>query len=240
MITLSSGVRRTRSLHAATGVWLVVGLLFLSATGLTWSRWAGGSFTLALDKLNAHQPDLDPTDSGAAPAAGHHAEAPAASAGDPARVDAVLHIACGNGITGPMEIAPPADPGAAWTMTQTDNVWLVRLDRVAVDPVAGTVTGRSNFADWPLLAQLSKLGIQAHKGYLIGLVNLILLAALARGLLCVIIWGTACGGNDGPRAPTAAPSWDRHRPAAPGGGSSCRSVSSPGPTSSSPSAAAST
>ena len=36
------GVRRTRGWHAATGVWLAVGLLFLSATGLTWSRYAGG------------------------------------------------------------------------------------------------------------------------------------------------------------------------------------------------------
>src|SRR5207247_2442316 len=58
-LTAAKGVRRTRSLHAATGLWLVVGLLFLSATGLTWSRWAGGNFTLALNALQAHQPDID-------------------------------------------------------------------------------------------------------------------------------------------------------------------------------------
>ncbi|RKR86468.1 PepSY-associated transmembrane protein [Micromonospora pisi] len=39
------GVRRTRGWHASTGVWLVVGLLFLSATGLTWSRPAATSPT---------------------------------------------------------------------------------------------------------------------------------------------------------------------------------------------------
>ncbi|GAB3841083.1 PepSY-associated TM helix domain-containing protein [Dactylosporangium cerinum] len=40
-LTAAKGVRRTRSLHAATGIWLVAGLVFLSVTGLTWSRWAG-------------------------------------------------------------------------------------------------------------------------------------------------------------------------------------------------------
>jgi uncharacterized iron-regulated membrane protein len=39
------------------------------------------------------------------------------------------------------------------------------------------------------LAQLSKLGVQAHMGYLFGLVNQLLLAALGIGLLCVIVWG---------------------------------------------------
>ncbi|MFI6270039.1 PepSY-associated TM helix domain-containing protein [Micromonospora zamorensis] len=51
------------------------------------------------------------------------------------------------------------------------------------------VTARSDFADWPLLAKLSGLGTQAHMGLIFGLVNQILLAALALGLLCVIVWG---------------------------------------------------
>jgi uncharacterized iron-regulated membrane protein len=39
------------------------------------------------------------------------------------------------------------------------------------------------------MARLSKLGVQAHMGYLFGLANQLLLAALALGLLCVIVWG---------------------------------------------------
>jgi uncharacterized iron-regulated membrane protein len=34
------GVRRTCGWHASVGVWIIVGLLFLSATGLTWSQYA--------------------------------------------------------------------------------------------------------------------------------------------------------------------------------------------------------
>ncbi|WP_238005822.1 PepSY domain-containing protein [Dactylosporangium sp. AC04546] len=191
-LSAAKGVRRTRSFHAATGVWLVIGLLFLSATGLTWSTWAGANFSVALDNLDASRPVLD-TSLGEAPApaggGGHHGDGAAPAAGDPAQVDAVLHVARTNGITGPIEITPPAADGAAWSVTQTDNVWPVHFDSIAVDPVAGTVTARSNFADWPFLAKLSSWGIHAHMGYLFGLINQLLLAALALGLLCVIVWG---------------------------------------------------
>ena len=39
-------------------VWLTVGLLFLSATGLTWSRYAGANFGAGLDALDARAPKL--------------------------------------------------------------------------------------------------------------------------------------------------------------------------------------
>ncbi|WP_234315222.1 PepSY domain-containing protein [Streptomyces globisporus] len=53
------GVRRTRSFHAVTGVWLALGLLFLSATGLTWSTYAGERFGQLLDAAKGHAPELD-------------------------------------------------------------------------------------------------------------------------------------------------------------------------------------
>jgi uncharacterized iron-regulated membrane protein len=104
-------------------------------------------------------------------------------------VDRVVGAARAAGLDGPVEVTPPADVSSAWTVAQTDETWPVRQDRVAVDPVAGTVLDRSDFADWPLLAQLSDLGISAHMGLLFGPVNQVLLAALALGLLVVIFWG---------------------------------------------------
>lgn len=38
---LSSRLRAKR-MHGLVGIWVAIGLLFLSATGLTWSKWAGG------------------------------------------------------------------------------------------------------------------------------------------------------------------------------------------------------
>ncbi|WBB67835.1 PepSY domain-containing protein [Micromonospora sp. WMMD812] len=195
-LTARRGVRRTRGWHAATGLWLAVGLLVLSATGLTWSRYAGENFGAGLDALNSRSPELSAVLPGAAATStgtGHHGGFPTAAGDatpvDPALTDPVLAIARDAGLHGPVEITPPADAQSAWTVTQVDNVWPVRKDRVAVDPATSTVTARSDFASWPLLAQLSSLGVQAHMGLLFGPVNQILLAALAVGLLCVIVWG---------------------------------------------------
>ncbi|RZU54314.1 putative iron-regulated membrane protein [Krasilnikovia cinnamomea] len=184
-LSANKGVRRTRGWHAATGAWITVGLLILSATGLTWSRYAGGTFESALDALDAHRPQLATT----APDGGHHGDGGGAAPLDPAQVDTVLAAARRGGLDGPVEITPPEQPGSAWTVAGVDNTWPVGLDRVAVDPATSQVVARSDFADWPLLAQLSKLGVQAHMGVLFGVVNQILLAALAAGLLCVILWG---------------------------------------------------
>ena len=195
-LAAKKGVRRTRSFHAATGVWLTLGLLILSGTGLTWSRYAGGHFTAALDTLNSHTPEVS-TSIGAtatAPAAsGHHGDTtgvPASpAAADPAAIDNVLRIARDQGITGPVSIAVPADSATAWSVTQTRNEWPVGRDSIAIDAATGKVVDRVDFADWPLLAKLTRWGINAHMGTLFGPVNQILLAALAVGLICVIVWG---------------------------------------------------
>jgi uncharacterized iron-regulated membrane protein len=183
------GVRRTRSWHAATGLWISLGLLVLAATGLTWSRYAGASFEVALDAVDGRRAALEVP--GAGPSAGGHhgagSEAPVAV--DPAEADTVLKVARDNGLTGPVELSLPETGGAAWTVAGIDNTWPVGLDRIAVDPATATVVARSDFAGWPVLAQLTKLGVQAHMGVLFGPVNQILLAALAIGLLCVILWG---------------------------------------------------
>ena len=215
------GVRRTRGWHATTGVWLLLGLLILSATGLTWSRYAGGNFGSALDALDAGRPSVSTSLDGAdaASGSGHHGGATGDTAdGDGADADRVLRVARDAGLSGPVEIALPADAASAWTVTQVDERWPVRADAVAVDAGTGTVTDRQNYADWSVLAKLSKLGVQAHMGVLFGPVNQIVLAALAIGLLCVIVWGyrmwwqrrpTRAGRRAWAGAPPARGAWQR-------------------------------
>ncbi|WBB51085.1 PepSY domain-containing protein [Verrucosispora sp. WMMA2044] len=211
-LSTSRGVRRTRGWHATTGVWLTIGLLFLAATGLTWSRFAGANFGAGLDALDARRPVLSTTLDGApSPGGGEHQHGGAApsAAADPATFDQVLAVARDAGLSGPVEISP-GTPGTAWAVAQTDNVWPVRFDQVAVDPGTNTVTARNDYADWSLLAKLSALGVQAHMGLLFGVVNQILLAALAVGLLCVIVWGYRMWWQRRPtradrRAPVGAP-----------------------------------
>ncbi|MCX5250622.1 PepSY domain-containing protein [Streptomyces sp. NBC_00201] len=177
------GVRRTRSWHAVTGVWLSIGLLGLSATGLTWSRYAGANFTEAVDALHSHTPSVTTSLTTGTASSG------AAKSVDPAAIDGVLKAARADGVDGPVSIAVPADGSTAWTVTQTRNLWPVGRDSVAVDAATDRVTDRIAFADWPVMAKLTRWGINAHMGTLFGLANQILLALLAIGLICVIVWG---------------------------------------------------
>jgi uncharacterized iron-regulated membrane protein len=207
------GVRRTRSWHAATGVWLAIGLLVLSATGLTWSRYAGGNFDIVQDGFDAHSPTLDTAlpgasaGGGSSDGGGHHGGG-TTGAGEfnVSDVDRVTLIARAAGVGGKVAVTPPSGPGTAWTVIQDDPAWPYGWDRAAIDPATGTVVAKSEFADWPVLAQLSKLGVAFHMGFLFGLVNQILLAALAIGLLCVIVWGYRMWWQRRPiRADRAAP-----------------------------------
>ncbi|GAA2485486.1 PepSY domain-containing protein [Actinocorallia cavernae] len=182
--TAKKGVRRTRSWHAAIGVWLSIGLLGLSVTGLTWSRYAGAHFGEALDALHAHTPSV-----ATALTTGTGGSGSTAKKVDPAAIDGVLKAARADGVGGPVEVAVPADGSTAWTVTQTRNLWPVGRDSVAVDATGDRVTDKVAFADWPVMAKLTRWGINAHMGTLFGLVNQILLALLAIGLIFVIVWG---------------------------------------------------
>lgn len=211
------GVRRTRSWHAGTGMWVLLGALFLSATGLTWSTYAGANFSTVLESLDAHAPALDTSlsGSGAGTGSGGHEQHDGEAAGrsqpvDPATFDRVLAAARGAGLGGPLEVGVAAEPGTAWTAAQVDNTWPVRLDRVAVDPADGAVTARADFADRPLLAKLSTLGVQAHMGRLFGPVNQVALFLLAAGILALVVLGYRMWWQRRPtradrRAPLGAP-----------------------------------
>lgn len=196
------GVRRTRGWHAATGLWLAAGLLILAVTGMTWSRYAGANFGAALDAMDGRAPAVATQPAGEA----HHGGGATGGAADLSTVDAVVDTARKAGLSGTIEVIVPAEPGAGWTVTQDDRLWPVRFDAVAIDAAGTAVTDRVNYADWPVTAKLTKLGVAAHMGFLFGLANQILLAALAIGLLCVIVWGYRMWWQ---RRPTRA---DRARP----------------------------
>lgn len=202
----ATGRRRTVSWHASLGVWLTVGLFFLAATGLTWSRYAGARFDHALSSLHAHAPIVATTLPGSP---------------RPVRlgeVDSVLAVARAGGLSGPVEIDVAGGPGQAWTVAGTGRSWPLQRDMVAVDPATSVVTARERFRDWPLLAQLTKIGIYAHMGSLFGLTNQIALAVLAVGIIGVIVLGYRAWWQRRPTRfgfgrPPARGTWRRVHPA---------------------------
>ncbi|WP_328773334.1 PepSY-associated TM helix domain-containing protein [Streptomyces sp. NBC_00286] len=183
----TSGRRRTLGLHGTVGVWAAAGFFFLSATGLTWSAYAGSHIDALRTSLNQATPTVS------AAAGGEHAEHESSSAEGGADhgvgLDKVLAAGRAEGLGDPVEIVPPADASSAYVVQQVQRSWPTKQDAVAVNPANGQVMDTVRFADYPVLAKLSRWGIDAHTGVLFGIVNQIALLALALSLILLILWG---------------------------------------------------
>ncbi|MGE2712812.1 PepSY-associated TM helix domain-containing protein [Mycolicibacterium litorale] len=187
------GRSRTLNWHGVVGLWIAGGLLFLSATGLTWSRYAGDNIAEVRAALSWTTPAVSTTLSGPAAMASHdhHGTHPEPGGGAPRvdEVDRVLRAAQAAGVGGDVEVSIPDDADTAFTVAQTREPWVLSNNAVAIDGTTGRVTDTSWFADWPLAAKLAAWGIQLHMGLLFGLVNQLALAALAVALVTVIVRG---------------------------------------------------
>lgn len=192
---INNRVQNTRRLHAGSGWILLAGMLLFSATGLTWSQWAGGN----VDKMRAAFGWLTPQvntllSEGAEihdPHAEHHMHHAGmvmpAETSELSRYDKVLQAARHAGIhADKLEIRPPRDAGRAWTVTEIDRSWPTRVDAVAVDGTSLHVIDRTRFADYPLMAKLTRWGVDFHMGVLFGWLNQLILITFGI-MLCVAI-----------------------------------------------------
>lgn len=219
------GRARTLNWHGAVGLWIAAGLVFLSATGLTWSTYAGANITSLRAGMSWTTPTVSTTleDGGATAASAEesahvgHDHGAVGESGQTAtpfaprvdELDDVLQAARAAGIGGKVEVSIPSQPGTAFTVAQTRQPWVMSNNAVAVDGATGRITDATWFADWPLAAKLSAWGIQLHMGTLLGLANQLVLVALAAALVTVIIRGylmwwrrrPTTGGRTGGRPP---------------------------------------
>lgn len=190
---------KARHWHITLGATLLLGLLFFSATGLTWSQWAGGNIDRLRSELGWMTPQVNTAltpQSGHQhhdPHAEHHAMMPGMAmppAVDNDTWDGVLRAARAAGIASDkIEIRPARAADKAWTVTEIDRAWPTHVDTAAVDPNGFKVIDRVHFADFPLIAKLTRWGVDAHMGVLFGLPNQLLLAAFGLGLCAMIVLG---------------------------------------------------
>ncbi|OXM61310.1 MULTISPECIES: PepSY-associated TM helix domain-containing protein [Amycolatopsis] len=171
----ATGRARTLSWHATTGTGVALVLFFLSATGLTWSQFAGQNISEVRAALSWQTPSVP-------------SKLPAATAAPAVGFDEALAAARTAGLDNPVEITPPA-AGKAYVVKQIQRSWPEKQDAAAIDPGTGEVLGVLRFADWPLAAKLARWGIDAHMGLLFGLANQIVLAVVMVGLIALIGWG---------------------------------------------------
>ncbi len=140
---LNNALQNHRRLHVTLGWGLLVGMLLFSATGLTWSQWAGGN----VDKMRAAfgwlTPQVNTQLHGEMPMthdphAGHHMDALAMAQHQPAlqlaQFDQALAAARQAGLNASrLEIRPPVSDDRAWTVNEIDRRWPTQVDAVAID-----------------------------------------------------------------------------------------------------------
>lgn len=195
---------RARRWHGLLGLWIAVGLLFLSATGLTWSNWAGGRVDQLRAQLGWITPSASmklPGSAGAAQAAAgehahHHggmhehgamAPAPTSLSGG---FDRVLRAARQGDIDSKLlEIRPPRAADQVWMVREVDRSWPTQVDTVAIDPVSYAITSRADFESFPIIAKLIRWGVDMHMGILFGWPNQLLMAAIGVALTAMIVLG---------------------------------------------------
>ncbi|WP_280415124.1 PepSY-associated TM helix domain-containing protein [Nocardia carnea] len=210
---LTSNARGRRlNWHGAVGIWILPILLLLSATGLTWSAYAGANIEQLRENLSWTTPAVDtalpntpvPDHSGHT---GHHG-GPAMTHTVPAerieQLDTVLSAARAAGVTRAAEISVPGDDAGAFAVKELRRSGTLTVDAVAVDGATGTITDRLPYSEWTLMAKLANWGIQLHMGLMFGLLNQLLLFAAMVGLITVIVRGYLMWWH---RRPATAATW---------------------------------
>jgi uncharacterized iron-regulated membrane protein len=187
-----------RRLHVILGWTLLGGMLLFSVTGLTWSKWAGGNVEKLRAEMNWLTPQVNTTLSGTPVITHEHAEHRSHHGAmerpeitrDLSLFDGVFHAARDAGIdANKLEIRPARRANQAWTVAEIDRGWPTQVDTVAVDPHALQIVDRTRFDDFPLMAKLTRWGVDFHMGILFGVVNQLLLIAFGVALSVLIVWG---------------------------------------------------
>lgn len=206
MFRIGNAKGRTRNMrwHGAIGAAIALGMVFLTITGLTWSKVAGENIGDARAALNWGTPAvstaLNETDAaGADEHAGHeghssHGSSHGDSGGSPevavddTAIDRVAATALAE-LRAPLTLTPPTSNSEAWKAAEDRETYRYSNDAIAVDGATGEVTDRLNFADWPFMAKMSAWLIQLHMGTLFGIANQVILGLLAAGIIALIIRG---------------------------------------------------
>ena len=182
--------------HSMIGLFLFPLLLFIAITGLTWSEWAGENIRILRQSLSWQTPTLVTSlKAESLPAVmmhhGDHVMTPHnptahISSGD---FDTALAIARQHGIdASQIQIKPPSDANQAWTVSEIQRRWPTQADSIAIDMQQHQVLDQLYFQDYPLIAKLTRWGVDAHIVLLFGWMNQLILIIYALALCSMIIY----------------------------------------------------
>ncbi len=205
-------------LHSTIGAWIFIGLLGLSATGITWSGLAGNNVDSLVERMNWKATPINTALHGTTAEthehtgheghAGHGVGGASSSASVAADAERVLATGRAEGLTGPLRLYPPEDAHSAWQVSERWVEWRTTSDAVSVDGATGEVIDRQPFSSLPLFSKLSSWGIYLHMGIMFGLPLQIALLALGLATAALVVLGYYMWWKRRPRfLPTAHFSW---------------------------------
>ncbi|MEB3766634.1 PepSY domain-containing protein [Acinetobacter sp. MD2] len=186
--------------HSWMGLAFFPMLIFFSATGLTWSNWAGANIAKFRHWANGDTPSLNtqlhtlvgqsttPVDAHAE----HHMHMQMSQQNliDPAQFDLIQQLARQQGLNAAaLQIKPSLEANQAWTVEEIQHKWPIKIDALAVDMQQLKVVDRLHFKDFPLSAKLTRWGVDTHIGVLFGWVNQLVLIFSASAILLLIALG---------------------------------------------------
>jgi len=193
---LSAGGRAFwNSIHAVTGFWMSLVILFFLVSGLSWAGVWGGKFVQAWSTFPAEKwdsvPLSDETHAGMnhgalkevpwaleqtlMPASGSTAGVNGLPEGVPVVLESVVALGRAIGFEGRFQVAVPADKTGVWTLSQ-DSMSYDSPDPTAdrtvhVDQYTGKILASAAFADYSLAGKAMAVGIALHEGQM-GLWNI--------------------------------------------------------------------
>ncbi|WP_255456001.1 PepSY domain-containing protein [Corynebacterium sp. SY003] len=184
--------KRLVTAHSRLGLWLLPIFLFLTITGLTWSLVAGNNIALLRTQLNWVEPKpvvaLDEIPAGASCHEDHIVKNIESSPAEYMRVDDMVRTARQEHLKGILDIRI-GEPEQAWTIKEARQPYKLANSTISVNPHTAQLVDKVNYADIPLAAKLTNWLIQLHMGMLFGLINQLVLAVAALGLLYMIFQG---------------------------------------------------
>lgn len=186
--------------HGVLGTWLLVAMLGLSATGITWSTFAGANVSSTVSALQGEPRKIETSLGGAQVTSekgeDHSQHGGSMPGGESLRgeeissqAQRVLDAARAEGLTGPVRLYPPEDGDHAWQASERWVPWRITSDAVSVNGETGAVVDRLPFAELPLFSKLTSWGIYLHMGIMFGLPLQLVLCATGLGIAALVVLG---------------------------------------------------
>jgi uncharacterized iron-regulated membrane protein len=194
-----------RDLHAVTGMWVSTVALFMVISGMPWAANWGAYLTWArnLSATTAGTPDwptgnAEPGPVEAGTMAGMSAEemaamspslAPQLSAIELTELDRVLPTVLPLNLPRPVWVLPPPRQGGDWlaaseTQTRTQRV------KFSIDPRHGGITSKQDSSTRNILDRVVDVTTSIHEGQFFGVLNQVILALTAMGLVLLTVSST--------------------------------------------------